>query len=58
MRLTECTKSAGCAGKLGPKELDLAIQGVPWQYILDVLIGYDKNGDAGVYQLPPDLAVS
>ena len=25
MRLTECAKSAGCAGKLGPKELELAM---------------------------------
>ena len=57
MRLTECAKSAGCAGKLGPKELELALRNVPRQQIPEILVGYENNDDAGVYQLTPDLAL-
>jgi len=57
MRLTEAAKSAGCAGKLGPKELDQAIRNVPRQHIPEVLVGYENSDDAGVYQITPDLAL-
>jgi selenide, water dikinase len=57
MRLTEAAKSAGCAGKLGPKELALALRDVPHQRFPEVLVGYDNSDDAGVYQLSPDLAL-
>jgi selenide,water dikinase len=57
MRLTETAKSAGCAGKLGPRELDLAIKNVPRQHFSEVLVGYEDNDDAGIYRLTPDLAL-
>ncbi len=57
MRLTECARSAGCAGKLGAKELALAIRNVPRQHIPEILVGYENSDDAGVYQLTPDLAL-
>lgn len=57
MRLTECARSAGCAGKLDPRELDLAIRNVSRQHIPEVLAGYENSDDAGVYQLTPDLAL-
>ena len=57
MRLTESAKSAGCAGKLGPKELALALRDVPRQHFPEVLVSYENSDDAGVYQLLPNLAL-
>jgi selenide, water dikinase len=57
MRLTEAAKSAGCAGKLGPRELELALRNVPRQKFPEILVGFDDSDDAGVYQLTPDLAL-
>jgi selenide,water dikinase len=57
MRLTEAAKSAGCAGKLGPKELALALRDVPHQHFPEVLVSYENSDDAGVYQLLPNLAL-
>lgn len=57
MRLTEYARSAGCAGKPGPRELDLAIRTVPRQHIPEVLVGCENSDDAGVYQLTPGLAL-
>ena len=57
MRLTEAAKSAGCAGKLGPKELALALRDVPRQHFPEVLVSYENSDDAGVYQLLPNLAL-
>jgi selenide, water dikinase len=57
IRLTEAAKSAGCAGKLGPKELALALRDLPAQQFPDVLVRYDNSDDAGVYRLLPDLAL-
>src|SRR3989441_12186275 len=55
MRLTELAKSAGCAGKLGPGHLDIALKMVPRQTIPGVLVGYENSDDAGVFQLTPDI---
>jgi selenide, water dikinase len=57
MRLTELAKSAGCAGKLGPGALDLALKLIPKQNIPGVLVGYENSDDAGVFQLTPDTAL-
>src|SRR3989449_11387111 len=57
MRLTELAKSAGCAGKLGPGHLDIALKMVPRQTIPEVLVGYENSDDAGVYQLTPEVAL-
>jgi len=55
-RLTAAAKSAGCAGKLAPKELALALRDVPHQQFPEVLVGYDISDDAVVYQVLPSLA--
>jgi selenide,water dikinase len=57
MRLTELAKSAGCAGKLGPGALDLALKMLPRQTLPGVLVAYENSDDAGVFQLTPDLTV-
>ena len=57
MRLTEAAKSAGCAGKLGPKELALALGDVPHQQFAEVLVSFENSDDAGIYQLSPGVAL-
>lgn len=57
MKLTALTKAGGCAAKLGPRELSLALKSVPAFYTPEVLVGYDHADDAGVYLLSPDLAL-
>ena len=57
MRLTQFAKSAGCAGKLGPGDLDLALKTLPRQNLPGVLVGYENADDAGVFQLTSDISV-
>ena len=58
MRLTQFAKSAGCAGKLGPGALEVALKTLPHQDIANVLVGYENSDDAGVFQLTSDIAVA
>src|SRR5204863_6765187 len=57
MRLTQFAKSAGCAGKLSPGLLDLALKTLPRQNLPGVLVGYENADDAGVFQLTSDISV-
>src|SRR6187455_1170212 len=57
VRLTKSVKSAGCAAKLGPKELLRALKELPAQTIPEVLVGYENSDDAGIYALTDDLAL-
>ena len=57
MKLTEFSRSAGCAGKLSPRDLEFAIQGLPAQCIPEIIVGYEDSDDAGVFLLTPDLAL-
>lgn len=50
-RLTANVKAGGCAAKLSPKILDRALRTVPRLQNANVLVGYDKSDDAGVYNL-------
>jgi selenide, water dikinase len=50
-RLTQNAKAGGCASKLSPKLLDMALRVVPRQTNDRVLVGYDTADDAGVYDL-------
>ena len=50
-RLTEHVKAGGCASKLSPKILDLALRSVPRRINQQVLVGFDTADDAGVYDL-------
>ena len=57
MKLTKLVKSAGCAAKLGPKELALALKSLPTLDIPEVLVGYENSDDAGIYALTDELAL-
>jgi len=56
-RLTSMVKAGGCAAKLSPSILDRVLAKLPKQSDANVLVGFDTNDDAGVYQLAPDLAL-
>jgi selenide,water dikinase len=51
VRLTEHVKAGGCASKLSPKLLDMALRSVPRRIDERVLVGFDTADDAGVYDL-------
>ncbi len=57
MNLTSFAKSAGCAGKLSPKALSAALNGIRRQTMPEILVGFDRSDDAGVYKLSDDLAL-
>ena len=50
-KLTANVKAGGCASKLSPSILDRALKSVPRITNENVLVGYDKADDAGVYDL-------
>lgn len=56
-RLTAMAKAAGCAAKLNPAVLDSVLRRLPRQTDARVLVGFDTNDDAGVYQLSAEMAL-
>src|SRR5579859_3166999 len=56
-KLTSMAKAAGCAAKLNPATLDAVLRKLPKQSDPNVLVGFDTNDDAGIYQLTPELAL-
>jgi len=50
-------KAAGCAAKLNPATLDRILRKLPPQSDPNVLVGFDTNDDAGIYQLDENLAL-
>jgi selenide, water dikinase len=57
IRLTETVKAGGCASKLSPAVLDAVLSKLPRQNDPNVLVGFDHDDDAGVYQIGPGLAL-
>jgi selenide,water dikinase len=57
VRLTTMVKAAGCAAKLSPGMLDAILRGLPPTTDPNVLVGFNTNDDAGVYQLDENLAI-
>jgi selenide, water dikinase len=57
IRLTAMVKAAGCAAKLSPGTLDSILRGLPMPTDPNVIVGFNTNDDAGVYQLDENLAV-
>jgi len=57
IRLTETVKAGGCAAKLSPAILDGVLAKLKQPANPNVLVGFDKADDAGVYLLTPDLAI-
>jgi selenide, water dikinase len=56
-RLTSMAKAAGCAAKLGPALLNNVLRRLPRQSDAHVLVDFETNDDAGVYQLTAELAL-
>ena len=59
LRLTEMVSCAGCAAKLGPASLSVAVKGLFTDVPADpnVLVGFGTLDDAGVYQLSETQAL-
>lgn len=57
IRLTEHTKFAGCAAKLGPGDLDKALCGLTQPKDPNLIVGFDRAEDAGVYKITDKIAI-
>jgi selenide,water dikinase len=57
IRLTAYARCAGCAAKLGPAELKLALAGVPSFADPRLLVGRESFDDAGIFLVRDDLAL-
>src|SRR6202046_2722658 len=56
-RLTASVKAGGCASKLSPAALDQVLGKLARQHDPNVLVGFDRADDAGVYLIAPDQAL-
>jgi len=56
-RLTQTVKSAGCAAKLAPGDLDRALCGLDLPVDENLIVGLERADDAGVYRITDDLAL-
>lgn len=57
VRLTQMVTSAGCAAKLFPYLLSDALGDIDWYSNEDVIIGFDRCDDAGVYKINDEYAL-
>ena len=57
VRLTQQVKAGGCASKLAPGFLEQVLGRLPKQQDSNVLVGFDKSDDAGIYRLSDRLAL-
>lgn len=57
IKLTKLAKCAGCGAKVGAGTLSKILQDLPVHQDPRLLVGYDTNDDASVYQIEKDLCV-
>lgn len=57
LRLTALSHGAGCACKIGARELSSILETIPVAADSDLLVGADTRDDAAVYRLSPELAI-
>ena len=57
MRLTEMVSCGGCSAKLAPDDLVRALSKLPLQSGENVIVGFDKADDAGVFRLNDQTAI-
>ena len=57
VRLTQFARCAGCAAKMGPGDLALALAPLERRTDPRILVGRETFDDAGVYQISPELAL-
>jgi selenide, water dikinase len=57
MKLTQQVKTGGCASKLAPGSLRSVLDALAPQSDPNLLVGFDKSDDAGVYRISNDRAL-
>jgi selenide,water dikinase len=57
IKLTECSKSGGCAAKIGPGYLSGILSNLPPMTHPQLMVGLDTSDDAGVYKLNETTAL-
>ena len=57
IKLTELTKTSGCAAKIGAATLEKALKTLPKFHDSNLLVGFDTSDDACVYKLNEDTAI-
>ena len=57
VRLTQLSKSAGCAAKLSPQILSEVMGKLPGFQDKNLLVGVETSDDAAVYQISEELAL-
>ncbi len=57
VRLSLCSRSGGCASKVGAADLARVLAGIRFPDDPKMLVGLSTSDDAGVYQITRDLAI-
>lgn len=57
VKLTKLAKCAGCGAKVGAGTLSQLLEGFPTHFDPNLIVGYDKSDDAGVYVINEDTAL-
>lgn len=57
IRLTQQVKAGGCASKLAPGSLKPVLDALPPQTDPNLLVGFDRSDDAGVYHISQNTAL-
>lgn len=57
IKLTELTKTSGCAAKISISVLNEALNNLPKFYNENLLVGFDNSDDACVYKINDDTAI-
>ncbi len=57
MRLTQFSHGAGCGCKLAAQDLERILGGIDYPTHPNLLVGFDRADDAGVFRLREDLAL-
>ncbi|MCI8293484.1 MAG: selenide, water dikinase SelD [Hespellia sp.] len=57
VRLTQMTRTAGCAAKLGPDILSQVLGTIPKYHDDDLLVGFETSDDAAIYKVTDEIAM-
>lgn len=57
VRLTQLTKTAGCAAKIGPGTLSGILDQLPKFYDPNLLVGIETSDDGAIYKITEDIAL-
>ncbi len=57
VRLTQMTKTAGCAAKIGPGTLAGVLENLPKFHDPNLLVGIETSDDGAIYKVSDDLAL-